>query len=293
VRSDWVGFMKKILVIYYTQTGQLKQILDAMLHPLSVSSDFSMEYLEIKPAVAFPFPWTRDGFLSVFPESFLEIPIRLKPFDLDDHARYDLIILAFQPWYLSPSLPITAFLKSPEAERIMKGASVLTVIGSRNMWQRSYERVKGLVESLGGRLCGNIALIDRALNLVSLVSIVYWMFTGKKEKYLGIFPKPGISDADIMSAAEFGKAIGPALANHQLDRLEGILRGLGACDVNDSLARLENRAKKIFGLWAKLIIKHPKIRQTLLNLFFAELILGLLILSPLNTFLGIILKIFK
>jgi hypothetical protein len=285
--------MKKILIIYYTQTGQLKQILDSLIRPLSVDPAFSIDYLEIKPAVAFPFPWTRSEFLNVFPESVLEIPIRLKPSDVDDHARYDLIILAFQPWYLSPSLPITSFLSSPEAEIILKGANVLTVIGSRNMWQRSYECVKGRVETLGGRLCGNISLIDRAPNLVSVVSIVYWMFTGKKDKYLGVFPKPGVSDADIISAAEFGKAIGPALINNRLELLADTLHGLGACEINDSLARLENRAKKIFKLWAKYISKHPKTRQTLLNLFFAELILGLLILSPLNMLFGIVLKIFK
>jgi hypothetical protein len=158
VRSDCTDFMKKILVIYYTQTGQLKQILDSMIHPLFVDSGFSIDYLEIKPAVAFPFPWTRSEFLSVFPESVLEIPIRLKPLDVDDHARHDLIILAFQPWYLSPSLPITSFLRSPEAEKILKGADVLTVIGSRNMWQRSYECVKERLETLGGRLRGNISL---------------------------------------------------------------------------------------------------------------------------------------
>jgi hypothetical protein len=250
--------MKKILVIYYTQTGQLKQILDSMIHPLFVDSGFSIDYLEIKPAVAFPFPWTRSEFLSVFPESVLEIPIRLKPLDVDDHARHDLIILAFQPWYLSPSLPITSFLRSPEAEKILKGADVLTVIGSRNMWQRSYECVKERLETLGGRLRGNISLVDRAPNLVSLVSIVYWMFTGKKDKYLGFFPKPGVSDADIISAAEFGKAIGTAMINDRLEQLADTLQRLGACETNDSLARLENRAKKIFKLWAKYITKHPQ-----------------------------------
>jgi hypothetical protein len=284
--------MKNILIIYYTQTGQLKQILDSLIHPLSVDSGFSIEYLEIKPAVAFPFPWTRREFLSVFPESVLEIPIHLKPLDIDDQARYDLIILAFQPWYLSPSLPITSFLRSPEAETILKGADILTVIGSRNMWQRSYECVKERVETLDGRLRGNISLIDRAPNLVSVVSIVYWMFTGKKDKYLGFFPKPGVSDADIISAAEFGKAIGHALINNKLELLADTLQGLGACETNDSLARLENRAKKIFKLWATYITRHPRNRQLLLNLFFAELILGLFVLSPLYALFGIVLKIF-
>ena len=284
--------MKKILTIYYTQTGQLKRILDSLLRPLSGGPDVSIDYLEIKPVQAFPFPWTRKEFLSIFPETVLEAPIALQPVAVDDDARYDLIILAFQPWYLSPSLPVTAFLKSPDAVKILKRVPILTVIGSRNMWQGSLERVKVMVEALGGRLCGNIAFIDRAPNLISVITIVYWMFTGKKDKYLGIFPRPGVSDEDIAAAAVFGKAIHTALRDNRLDQLDHQLRKLGAAEINDSLARLENRAKKIFGLWAKVILKSPKIRTSLLNLFMAELIFALIVISPLNSFFGMIFKLF-
>lgn len=285
--------MKTVLVIYYTQTGQLKQILDSMLRPLLASPDFSISFLEIKPEEPFPFPWTRNEFLSVFPETVTEKPIPLKPFNIDVHAGFDLVILAFQPWYLSPSPPITAFLQSPEAAKILNGANVLTVIGSRNMWQGAFERVKGMLESLGGCLCGNIAFIDKAPNLVSVVTIVYWLFTGKKDKYLGIFPLPGVSDADIASACRFGEAIGTVLIGGRLDRLENALQDLGATEINDSLARLENRAKKVFTLWARFISKSPKIRPLLLNLFMIELVAALVIISPLNTLLGSLLNIFK
>ena len=282
--------MKKILVIYYTQTGQLKQILDSMLQPLAGNPEFSLEYLELQPATAYSFPWTRSEFLDVFPESVLEAPIALKPFAAKHPGTYDLIILAFQPWYLSPSLPISAFLQTPDAEKLIRGADVLTVIGARNMWVKSFERVKDRVENLGGRLCSNIVLIDRALNLVSVVTISYWMFTGKKDRYLGLFPPPGVPDADIAAAGKFGAVIGPALVHNRLDQLDDALRKLGGSEINVSLARLENRAKKIFYLWARAITKRPKIRKRLLNIFFVELILGLAIVSPLNSLLGLVLN---
>jgi len=284
---------KNILVIYYTQTGQLKQIVDSLLSPLAASSVFSIDYLEIRPAVAYPFPWTRNAFLDVFPESILEAPIGLKPVEAKYRGAYDLIILAFQPWYLSPSLPISAFLKSTDTAGLLKGHRVVTVIGARNMWVQSFERVKERVESLGGTLVGNIALTDRALNLVSAVTIGYWMFHGKKDRCLGVFPKPGISDADIAGAARFGKVLENALINDRTDRVGEELDKLGAAEINDSLARLEIRAKRIFKMWAKLIITRSKIRRLLLNMFFIELILGLVILSPLNSLLGIILKSFR
>ena len=281
------------MVIYYSQTGQLKQVVDSLLSPLAADSRFSIDYMELRPAVAYPFPWTRDAFLDVFPESVLEMPIDLNPFEADYSGPYDLIVLAFQPWYLSPSLPISAFLKSPDAAGLLRGSRVVTVIGARNMWVKSLERVERGVESLGGTLAGNITLTDRALNLVSAVTIGYWMFHGKKDRYLGVFPKPGISDADIDGAARFGRVLADALISGRPDRIGEELDKLGAAEINDSLARLENRAKKIFEIWAKLITKRPRIRRLLLNLFFVELILGLVILSPLNSLLGIALKSFR
>jgi len=285
--------MKRIGVIYYTQSGQLKQILDSLLRPLSGKPGLVIDYLPIRPVKPFPFPWTRREFLDVFPETVMELPVPLHPVAVDDQTRYDLIVLAFQPWYLSPSLPVTAFLKSPEAAAILKGTPYLTVIGSRNMWQGSFERVRAMAEAQGGRLCGNIAFIDRALNLVSVITIVYWMFTGRKDRYLGIFPRPGVSDEDIAAAAVFGTAIGRALCDDGLDQLDGQLRKLGAAEINDSLARLEIRAKKIFRLWAQAMVKKPNIRVLLLNLFMAELIFALIVISPLNSFFGMISKLFR
>jgi len=233
-------------------------------------------------------------FLNVFPETVMEVPVRLKPCaEPGNPAKYDLVILAFQPWYLSPSLPVSTFLNSPAAEKVLKGADVLTVIGSRNMWIGAFNQVKQKIEGLGGRLCGNIALIDRAPNLVSVVTIVYWMFTGRKDNYLGIFPKPGVSEEDIAAADRFGAAIGPALLENRLDRLEDELKKLGAYEINSSLARLETRARKVFTLWAKLIIKSPKRRTLLLNLFFTELIFALAVISPINSLIGFIAKSLK
>lgn len=285
--------MKKILVIYYSQTGQLKQILDSLLRPLADNPAFSVECLEIEPAAAYPFPWTRSAFLEVFPESVLEKPISLKPWAARHPGEYDLVILAFQPWYLSPSLPITAFLQSPEAEKIFRGADVLTVIGARNMWVKSFERVKERLENLGGCLRGNIVQIDRAPNLVSVVTICYWMFTGKKDRCLGLFPPPGVSAADIAAAGKFGEAIGSALEKDRIGGLDETLKKLGGTEVNVSLARLENRAKKVFFLWANAITKRPRIRKRLLNIFFVELILALAIVSPVNSLLGLVFNQFN
>ena len=64
--------MKKILVVYYSQTGQLKRIVDSILSP--VESQVEITYEELKPVPAFPFPWNGMPFFQAFPESVKEIP---------------------------------------------------------------------------------------------------------------------------------------------------------------------------------------------------------------------------
>ena len=139
--------MKNILVIYYTQTGQLKQILDSMLQPLAGNPEFSLEYLELQPTHHLSLPLDPNEFLEVFPESVLETPIDLKPFAARHPGTYDLIILAFQPWYLSPSLPISAFLQSPEAEKLIRGARC----SDRHRGTEHVGQVLGTGEGAGGK----------------------------------------------------------------------------------------------------------------------------------------------
>ena len=55
-------------------------------------------------------------------------------FSVRADEQFDLVILAYQVWYLAPSGPITAFLKSEAGRRLLHGRPVVTVIACRNMW---------------------------------------------------------------------------------------------------------------------------------------------------------------
>ena len=69
---------KKALVVYYTQTGQLKNIVDSVCGSMQV--DFDFVYEELKPVPAYPFPWKGMSFYQAFPESVQEIHCELEPF---------------------------------------------------------------------------------------------------------------------------------------------------------------------------------------------------------------------
>ena len=159
--------MKRVLVVSYSQTGQLTQIVRSVLGPLAESGQVELVFEELRPVPPYPFPWTALAFADVFPESLEGIPCRLQPFQFDAEAHYDAILLAYQVWYLSPSIPVNTFLKSPAAARVMQGRPVVTVIGCRNMWLQAHETVKARIADLGAANAGNIVLMDKAPNLLA------------------------------------------------------------------------------------------------------------------------------
>ena len=248
--------MKKVLVIYFTQTGQLKQIVDEIITPLG--NDFQLFFEELKPVAPYPFPWNGMPFFQVFPESVKEIPCELEPLKNDVDADYDLVILAYQVWYLSPSIPMTSFLKSEAARKVLKGKQVITVLGVRNMWIMAQQRVKAMISAAGGNLVGNIVLADPAGNLTSVITIVRWMMKGEKEpfRWLGIdFPAAGVPEEEKRRGGEFGEIIFADLKNGDLTGLQEKLVRAGAVKVDPVIFNIEKRGKMMFGMWARFILK--------------------------------------
>jgi hypothetical protein len=248
--------MKKILIIYYTQTGQLQQIVESVTAPLK--HDCQLFFEELKPLPAYPFPWNGMPFFQVFPESVREIPCKLEPVKADLTLDYDLVILAYQVWYLSPSIPVSSFLQGEEAKRLLKGKPVITILGVRNMWIMAQERVKAMISEAGGRLKGNIVMADPTGNLTSVITIVRWMMKGKKGpfRWLGMkFPSAGIPEVEIRNGEEYGTIILDSLNKGQLDRLQGNLLAKNAVIVDPVLYNIEKRGKMMFGIWARKILK--------------------------------------
>jgi hypothetical protein len=282
--------MKSVLVIYYSQSGQLESIARNIAKPLLNSAEFTVTFYEIQLQKPFPFPWNKDAFFDAFPESFLQIPTDLKPIPREiSEVTYDLILLHYQVWYLTPSIPINSFLKSPDAKKLFHNTPVVTINGSRNMWVMAQEKVKTLLVQNNAKLVGNIALVDRAPNLISVITIVEWMFSGVKKKYLGIFPLPGVSDKDINEASKFGEIIQIHLQNNNLQNLQLQLVSNNAVKISSYLVSVDKTANKLFSKWANLIISKKKTRKNWLKAFNLYLLLAIWLISP----IVYILHIFK
>lgn len=272
--------MKRILVIYYTQSGQLKEIADNFVAPFQ-KQGIPVDFYEIQMETPYPFPWTNESFFGAFPESFLELPqpIKAMPPDIETQ-EYDLVVLAYQVWYLSPSIPVTSFLKSEQARVLLEGKPVVTLSGTRNMWIKAQEKVRNMLVKKGARIVANIALTDRHYNHISVLTIVHWLFTGKKDKYLGIFPLPGVSQKDITNATQYGELV----LNHSQkgeyqQSLQKEIVAQGGVQVKPFLLSAEKKANRLFGIWARAIYQSPR-RKFLLKCFHAYLYFAIWILMP-------------
>lgn len=244
---------KKILAIYYSQSGQLGEIIDNLTSPL-IDAGISVEKVRVQLVNDYAFPWTADRFFSVMPDCQLDVPAEVAPYELKEE-KYDLVILGYQAWFLSPSIPFNSLMQTPKLKAVLKDTPVITVTGARNMWLNAFVRVKKLIKATGANHVGNIALVDTHANPVSFITIFHWMLHGKKDRYLNIFPPPGVQDADIKHTVEFGKIIIPHLQNNTWKNLQNDLVKEGAVKLNYNLMVIEGTAGKIFAFWARLIAR--------------------------------------
>lgn len=280
--------MKNVLVIYYSQSGQLKEIAENISLPLK--EKVNITYYNIETEEKFPFPWDNASFFGAFPETFKQIPSKIIPPTEDIlNTKYDLVLLHYQVWYLTPSIPINSFLKSNFAQQLLQNTPVITISGSRNMWAFAQEKVKKLLKDVNAHLVGNIALTDRNINLVSVITVVDWMFSGVKRKTYGFLPLPGVSQEEIQESSKFGNIILPFLLNGDFTQLQEKLIESNAVEYRWFLVSMDKKANKMFTIWSSLILKNPNKRPLLLKFFKGYLFCAIWILSPIVHLIELIL----
>ncbi len=287
--------MKKILVLYFSQSGQLKEVVNSVIGPLQQASEIELIIKELQPQSPFPFPWPFMQFFNTFPETVYEDAEPLQPLEMEKSEDFDLIILTYQVWFLSPSLPTTAFLQSDDAHRLLNGKPVITLIGCRNMWLTAQEKVKYQLKRLNAHLIDNVVLIDNAHSAATFISTPLWVLTGNRGPFLaGLIPPAGIAKGDIQTASRFGKAIAAELPKREKDDFSPMLEGLQAVTINEHLIASEKIAHRSFRIWGKLLrsIGRPssRARQVALAFYIVFLIALIVTVVPITAILKILLR---
>ncbi len=286
--------MKKVLVLYYSQSGQLKQVIDSFTRDLP-DSEIIIDKRKIKPKIPYPYPWPFYRFAVEFPEAVLMEGCDIEEMDNLEND-YDLIILGYTIWFLSPAPPIVAFLRSVQAKKVLKNKPVITVIACRDMWVMAQEKMKTLLEDVDAKLIDNVALTDQGKGIYSFVTTPRWLLSGKKDAFW-FFPPAGILQKDIEEARRFGKRINEALKEDKEKEFQPLLKNLGAVNVNGKLIASEVIATRSSKVWAKLIKKFgPKDsfgRKVGVTLYSVFLVILVFTVVPLNIMVRKIINMFQ
>ncbi len=273
--------MKKVLVLYYSQSGQLRSSVDSFVAPLLECSEVSVDMCEIRPVEPYPYPWPFYTFFDAFPEAVYLDGCEVESIDAD--GEYDLVILAYTSWFLSPSIPITGFLKSSRAKELLKDRPVVTLIACRDMWVMAQEKMKKLLDECGAKLIDNVVVTDQGRSLYTFVTTPRWLFTGRKDSFW-FFPPAGVLQEEIDALKRFGKRACEALKS--AEHKKTMFKGLGAVSVDGKLIATEKIATRSFMIWGKLIKKSGLPgsfgRKVTITIYAVFLILLILTIVPLN-----------
>lgn len=276
---------KQVLLVRYSQSGRSTALSTQFCAPLSDSAGVDLHVLELTPKKPYPFPWGFFDFLDAFPETVQLEPIGLEPFALSENREFDLVIIAYTVWFLSPAPPVLSFLKSAAGKALIKGVPVVTLISCRNMWMQAHDIVSGLLLEAGARHCDNVVTVDPGPSLLTFISTPRWMLTGRRDAFWGI-PAAGISDADIAGVARFGRALDHALANDEASGSKPMLQGLKAVDVDDRLLSSERIGRRSFLIWSRLIrvfgARGAPARKPALAIYSLFLVIMIITVVPLS-----------
>jgi hypothetical protein len=254
----------RAVVYLYSQTGQLHEVADALTAPL-VARGWDIRWVQIQPRVAFPFPWPIRRFFGVFPaavdpEALVELIESPGGFCTDPE---ELVILAYQVWYLAPSLPIRSLLKAhPEAVR---NRSVVSLIACRNMWYSAAIEVSALLRSAGARRVEVIAATDTRPQATTLVTTLRWLLTGSREPFLW-FGRAGIGDAELARVADAGRCIAESRRCPQ-----------DAAPIVPTLAAADLLAGAVFRKWGATVRSARRFGAVVQGASLATFVLGLAI----------------
>lgn len=290
-----VNPVKKVLVLRYSQSGQLNDLTDSLIAPLRADPGISLHVETLRPKKPFPFPWRFFSFLDAFPESYHLVPRELEPLSLTGDEDFDLVVLPYQVWFLAPSQPITAFLKHPVGKKLLTGKPVVSVIACRNMWLMAHEKLKAMVAAAGARLLDNVVYIDPGPTLATFFTTPKWVLSGSRKGFWGM-PDAGLNDAQIQGARRFGKALAEALHADREKSTQPLLAGLGAVTVEPRLFISEKAGSRSFHVWGKLLMAAGRPgapqRVPLLALYVTFLIVMIVTVVPTSLVLQALLRPF-
>src|SRR5207245_10310084 len=99
--------MKRVLLVHFSQTGQLARVARRLTSPLAAAGDVELVEEVLRPRRPYPFPWPAWRFLDAMPETVLLEPPALEPLTARADDRFDPVVRASRAAHLARPVPVT------------------------------------------------------------------------------------------------------------------------------------------------------------------------------------------
>lgn len=283
--------MPRVLVLYYSQSGDVAAAAEAFSRPLR-DAGATVVTEEIRATVAYPFPWRTFGRLfDVFPECILGLAPKIESPSFAADDRFDLVILAYQVWFLSPSLPVQGFFRDASAG-VLKNTKVITLCVNRNMWHNASETVKKLLGRQEAIHLDNVVVSYAGPPWATFVSAIRCLLFGKRDGLGRLIPPAGVGPAELERLGRLGGVVAESLDRLDDPAVGPLLRGRGAVRVIRRYIGPEMVAWRVYRHWARLAVWAGRLgrpaRSVVIHLFMlwvvAAVVVGLpfaMLLAPL------------
>lgn len=267
--------VRRALIIFYSQAGQTEKAVTEFSRGLS--RHLAVDIVRIEPREDYAFPWSLSRFFRVFPRAVGGVVPEIRPLALE-WEKYDLVVIGYQVWFLSPSLPVQAFLQSHEAEAL-RDKTVVTLATCRNLWHSAFKIARERLLHLGSRFLGQITVCELSPVWASFITTPRWMLTGRKGPF-AFFPPAGISDFEFSRLEASGERIGASWAKSATVPRAELKSNLDIL----SLRMMDRIGRNFFEVWTKGILsvsRHDGFwRDFLIFLFRFNLIILIICVVP-------------
>lgn len=218
--TDGGGRPPRVLLLYYSYTGQSQKVLEAAGEVLRGRGcdvrSAAISFTDRRYAEKFSrFPMRRvwPDMLSVLGAQKRNETGEIETPDTVRDGDYDLILIGSPTWWDNVSMPMRSFLKSGEARHVLSGKPFAVFVVCRTFWRENLEGVRELAEAQGGRYVDEIHFTYPGDNLRSMLALTSYLGSGRyREKRLGLrLPPTNVQPEQLEQARTFASRLADRL----------------------------------------------------------------------------------
>jgi len=273
--------VQRVLIVYYSNTGSTEALLRKLTHHLELDPDISLTWLRLRPAREYPFPWTLSALFDTAPETVGETPLELSQPGADELGDFDLIILGWQVWWLRPSAPVTAFVRS-QSGRVLRGARVVLVGCSRQMWRSALARLRAALADAGA-LCGDSIMVRHEGSGATLVTTPLMLLTGRRA-WPAFLPQPVLRTQEVEAAGACGRRLAEAKHLWNGPETPSLLGELAPGSFDRAYLAPEAVASLYMSLWRPVFSRLPRrggwVRGLVVGAWAVGFVIGVVTVVP-------------